>query len=271
MRLIRITALFAGLSLLGAAGTSTAAASVRPSADAGYVINGKHLDYLQIWLRLPRPWLFARETGSVGVSVQLWTAREVLDLRVSACTDATCKAGGRPAHRSYHKVFDVYSRRTHALICATNATGRRRCPASGGNLSRAPIAPDHLIAVWMSDDLPPYQDVDAGAGPNGFNYAVQSRPSKKPVLDFIQGRIVTEFGTSPWASPRLRAPARRLTLLSFRRLSYIDEVTNVAEDFGCIGAPWWHNHRITTSPGRAHAVAGPLQGHGCNFTVYLIR
>jgi hypothetical protein len=46
----------------------------------------------------------------------------VLDLTVSACTDTTCRPGGKPVSLRYHLNLSVFNRSTHALICSTSAT-----------------------------------------------------------------------------------------------------------------------------------------------------
>ena len=67
-------------------------------------------------VNLPDAGRFAREIGQLSVSVQLWTISSVLDLKVTACTDASCKPRGTPDSRGYHLEFAVYSRATGALV-----------------------------------------------------------------------------------------------------------------------------------------------------------
>ena len=241
------------------------------SADAGYAVYGKHFSVVETWVTLPRASRFAREAGRIGASVQLWTAREVIDLRVSACTDATCRPGGRSGCHSYHAVLDVYNRRTHALICSTTAGGPRRCPAPIGSFSRTPIASGHNIGLSLVYPVP-YDSVEVTAGNLGYTYWVPSSNTGKPLLNFTQARITAEFGSSPWARPGLDPPAARIAVMSFDRPTpppYAAEIGTIAGKAAGIAAPWWGHHKMATSPYRA--TAGKLWDDGYGLSVYLTR
>jgi hypothetical protein len=270
------------LSLLCMAGSASAssASSARPaatrvpSADAGYSVTGEHLSEIETWVTLPRPWRFARYAGRIGVSLQLWTSTEVIDFLVSACTDATCKAGGPSAHHWYHEQFAVYDRPTHRLICSTAATGAQRCPATQGVSLRqfrsTTFRPGSTIDPVLAYPLP-YNLITASVGP-WFAYQVPSLPHYKPALNFTQARITAEFGTSPWATPDFRAPASRLRVMSFDRPApppYAAEVGNVNGKAAGFAGPWWRPHKLTTRPGRGYATASGLWDDGYGFTVYL--
>lgn len=113
------------------------------------------------WVTLPNPARFARELGAVTASIQLWTPHEVFDLRVSACTDARCRPGGKGLRRGYHAAVNVYDRAFRVLICSTAIAGAKRCPQVG-SFGRA-IAPGRKIELYLESPAP-YLWLFAGAG-----------------------------------------------------------------------------------------------------------
>ncbi len=283
MRVFRILVPVLGLALAGiagipmasasASGPASPAASSSASADAGYTVTGKHLTVVETWVTLPKPGQLASHVGTIGVSLQLWTANSVFDLRLSACTDATCKAGGKPENNYYHAVLDVYDRGTHALECSTTASGSKRCPAPTGNLSTKGIKPGVNIMLYMTYVVP-YDSIMLSAGPRSYTYWLPSAPSSKPDLDFTQARIAAEFASSPWARPSMRMGGGEIKVMSFDRPKpppYAGEIGNSAGHVGGISSKWWSDAKVTTHPGPAYATASSLWDDGYGFTVYLKR
>jgi hypothetical protein len=80
---------------------------------------GARFSGVDVNVQLPDPGRFAAETGQIALSVQLWTKHEVVDLRLYACTDASCRPGGKPADREYRLAFTRYSRDTRGVLCTT--------------------------------------------------------------------------------------------------------------------------------------------------------
>ncbi|HUB38621.1 MAG TPA: hypothetical protein VMA72_07210 [Streptosporangiaceae bacterium] len=272
-------------TLAGAAWMPTAAASTARSArtaashslssDAGYTVTGRHLNVVETWVTLPKPSRFAADAGLVGASVQLWSATSVIDLRVAACTDATCRAGGKPVNRGYHAVLDVFDRATHALECSTTGTGSHRCPPPIGSFSKQRIKPGANIMMWITYTIP-YDAIMVGAGPSSYTYWLPTQPSSKPGIDFMKARIAAEFGTSPWASPnmKLRRSKVGVRVMSFDRPKpppYAAEIGDIADHDAGIASRWWKHARNATHPGRAYAAASSLWDDGYGFSVYLKR
>jgi hypothetical protein len=261
----------AGAASASSAAPGNATATHTPSADAGYSVTGKHLGEVETWVTLPQPWRFARYAGRIGVSLQLWTSTEVIDLLVSACTDATCKRGGPAAHDWYHERFSVYDRATHELICSSAATGTLNCAGQGSSGFKSwKFRPGRTISPVLDYPLP-YNQIMAAGGP-WYYYLVPALPGNKPALNFTEARITAEFGLSPWAAPDLRAPPHALRVMSFDRPKpppYAAEVANLNGNASGFVASWWSHHKLTTSPGHGYATASGLWDEGYGFTVYL--
>jgi len=283
MRLFRVLTPVLAFALAGAAGMPIAAASAShpaataashsASSDAGYTVRGKQLSVVETWVTLPKPSRFAADAGMVGASVQLWSATSVIDLRVAACTDATCKAGGKPVNHGYHAVLDVFDRATHALECSTTGTGSHRCPPPIGSFSTKRIKPGVNIMLWITYTIP-YESIMVGAGPVAYTYWLPSGPSSRPGIDFKQARIAAEFSTSPWASPGIKLGRRRVRVMSFDRPKpppYAAEIGDIANHGAGISSRWWRHAKTATHPGRAYAAASSLWDDGYGFTVYLKR
>jgi hypothetical protein len=286
MRVFRILTPVLALALAGAAGmpiatasashpagAAASAASHLASSDAGYTIKGKHLNVVETWVTLPKPSRFAADAGLIGASVQLWSPTQVIDLRVAACTDRTCKAGGKPSSRVYHAVLDVFDRATHTLECSTTGTGSHRCPPPIGSFSTKPIRSGVKIMLWITYVVP-YDSIMVGAGPASYTYWLPSAASSTPGIDFTEARIAAEFSTSPWASPDLRLRGGAVRVMSFDRPKpppYAAEIGDIANHDAGISTRWWKHARDATHPGSTHATASKLWDHGYGFTVRLKR
>ena len=116
---------------IGTAAQAGNARLVASPEQAGYSVTGNRFTGVETTVKLPDAGRFAGELGHLSVSVQLWTSQSVLDLKVTACTDASCKPGGKPESRRYHLEFAVYSRTTGALTCSTSAARQVAVPVRG--------------------------------------------------------------------------------------------------------------------------------------------
>jgi hypothetical protein len=269
-------ALLTAALLTGTAGTATAgavsASAGRPpsaSGDAGYAVTGTRLLVAESWVTLPNPARFARELGAVTASVQLWTPHEVFDLRVTACTDAGCRPGGKGLRRDYHAVLGVYDRASRVLICSTAAAGAKRCPQVG-SFGRG-IAPGRRVELYLDSPVP-YLWLFAGAG-STYGYALPGAVAGKP-RDFTQARIGVELGPTPWSRPAIRKPPATMAIMSFDRPKpppFFAEIVNLNGTTGGIAARSWRHYRVRTSPRSPFASPGPLWDEGYGLTVYLRR
>jgi hypothetical protein len=274
----------AGLALAGPAGTAAASGrgSHLTSGDAVYAVTARRLGGVETWVTLPHASRLARDLGSLSATVQLWTARTVLDLKVVACTDASCRLGGRPVSRDYHLVFSVYDRKTRTLVCSTSAAGRLQCPGVPRSWNSARFAPGHTVELDLAYTIP-YDFVfasvaDQGNG-SGQNYNYPVTPNyvpAKPTRYFTEARIGVELGTSPWAGVPMRAPRAAVRLASFDRPPpppYAVEVWPLTGFGGGIASSQWGHHAVRAtvagSPARPAAEPGTLWDDGYGFTVYL--
>ena len=255
--------------------TGTAAASTgrvyHSRGQAGYAATGARFKVAEVRVTLPDASHFARELGQVGFSVQLWSAATVLDLRLAACTDRTCKPGGTPVTRKYRPVLRVFSRRTGALICSTR---NRTCPHVPSSWTRSRLAPGRSVDISLAYE-PGVGGVDASveAGRSGAGY---DNYFLDPGLVFSQARIGAELGPSPWSTVPFRHPSRQLRLATFWESATVPfeaELATYSGSSGCF-ASWWRRHPLKmtsngTSSGRVQAHPGSLWNHGCDFRVYL--
>jgi hypothetical protein len=272
----------AGIVLANPASSAMAVArsSHVASGDAGYVVTGSRLGTVETWVTLPHASRFAHVLGRLGVTVQVWTSAIVLDLKADACTDTTCRPGGRPVSRDYRLEFSVYNRKTRALICSTSAAGRLRCPGVPRAWNTAKFAPGHAFMLAMVYTVPwdfvfASADVEDTSGGQAYNFPVMQNVPTKPTKDFSQARIGVELGASPWASVPMRAPKGAIKLASFDRPApppYAAEIVALSGRAGGIAAAWWGHHAIRAtaeSSARSAAKPGALWDDGYGFTVDL--
>lgn len=271
----RIAVVVATIGAAMVLATETAAASTGGAYfspdQAGYVVTGAHFKVAEVHVTLPYASRFARELGRVGLGVQLWSNATVIDLRVSACTDYTCKPGGTPVIRKYRPVLRVFSRSTGSLICSTlNDT----CPDIPSSWKNARFAPGKSVDISLVYE-PTTGGIDAGAdagngGVGYWNYYLD------PGLVFNRARIGAEFGLTPWSTVPFRHPSSQMRLAKFWEPStapYEAEFATYGGSSGCV-AGWWTRHKVKmtsngTSSGRLEARPGGLWNNGCDFRVYL--
>jgi hypothetical protein len=202
------------------------------------------------------------------MSVQLWTSASVIDLTATACTDASCRAGGRPQEHRYRLQFAVYSRATGALVCSTSAGGSLRCPQVPPSWNRARIAPGRVAYLALTCP-PPHTFVFASVNNQQYLYLLSAGPV------FGQARIGVEFGATPWTHASFRAPHKAILVAKFDRPApppYAAEIAT-ANGSGAGIAWWWVHHQVRMTGGasgrRVEATTSGLWDHGYGFTVYL--
>jgi hypothetical protein len=253
------------LMVTGSAAASTGSAYYSPD-QAGYVATGANFKFVGGTVRLPDASHFSRELGHVGVSVQLWDAATVFELRLSTCTDTSCQPGGRPVSEKYQAAFREFSRSTGSLICSTT---NGSCPGvpKAWTGSAARFAPGDRVSMGIFyDHTNGFTDIQV----NNLDYA-NLFPSAG--LVFSQARIGAEFGTTPWSKVAYHAPASETWLLTFAQSPRKAEIATYSGHSTCLTS-WWVHHKVrTTSDGTSgtRIEAGPHDLHnlGCNFAVYL--
>jgi RimJ/RimL family protein N-acetyltransferase len=191
---------------VAAAASASTGAPVYSPEQAGYAATGAHFKVAEVWVKLPDASRFAHELGSLSVSVQLWTAASVMDLRASACTDTTCRPGGKPVTRRYHLDFTVFSRSTGAPVCSTS---NKTCPGVPASWNSARFAPGRTMALSL------FYDPKAGSFFASANSQSYDNYFPGPGLIFNQARIGVETGATPWSRTPFRAPAVQVRLATF--------------------------------------------------------
>jgi hypothetical protein len=251
----------------GSAAASTGKTLTSPE-QAGYAVTGAHFIAAETWVKLPDPAQFSHEIGQVSVSVQLMASKRLIDLTATACTDATCRAGGKPVTHKYRLQLAVYNRATHVLICSTSAPGSLRCPQVPKSWNTARLAIGHVVQLSLVYP-PPHYLVFAAVNAHQYSYPVSTSSV------FSQARIGAEFGSTPWARASFRAPRKAVAVATFGRPAPPPYWAEFAATKGSGGgiASWWAHHSVRTTGGssgkRLEAEPGALRDDGYEFTVDL--
>jgi hypothetical protein len=267
-----LVAVVAAVSLVaGRAAAAGGGSAYNSPAQAGYAATGGNFVYAGAHIVLPDASRFAGELGTVEFGVQLWSGSTVIDIGAMACTDSSCKPGGKPQVRDYKPVLRVFNRKTGALICSAAADN---CPSpSSSGWSHASFRPGTSLDITLSYPVPHQGFIDAQVGSADY--------SAWPLGDgatFSQARIATTFGSTPFAAAPFRAPARAMRLATFFEPAgppYEAELADSAGASACLGNPpvfTRHYLRLTKTGGATHvrATASTVSGgDACNFSVYL--
>jgi hypothetical protein len=270
--LLVVVAVIAAVSLTaGRAAAAGTGSAYNSPAQAGYAATGANFDYAGAHIVLPNASRFAGELGTVEFGVELWNSSTVIDVGAMACTDSTCKPGGKPEVRDYTPLLRVYNRKTGKLICSAAAGN---CPGrSSSGWSHASFRPGTSVDITLSYPAPHQGFIDAQVGSADY--------SSFPIAagtTFSQAEIVATFGATPFAVAPFREPARAMQLATFFEPAgppYEAELADSAGKSACLGNPpifTRHYLRLTKTGGATHvrATAGTLSGKdACNFTVSL--
>jgi hypothetical protein len=265
--LVLVSALVA-LTIPAASAVASTGPTLTSPAEAGYAVTGARFIVAETWVTLPNSARFSGEIGQLGMSVQLWTSAAVFDLTATACTDASCRAGGAPQSHRYRLELAVYSRATGALICSTSAAGSLRCPQVPTAWNSARIAAGRVAALALSCP-PPHNVLFASVNNQLYFYPLGASTV------FSEARIGAQFGATPWTSASFRAPSKAIAVARFDRPTpppYAAEIATVSGSAAGI-ASWWAHHRVRMMGGssgrRLEATASALGDDGYGFTVYL--
>jgi hypothetical protein len=270
---VRAAMLLGASCALAALSTAPAYAKTSPaeysSDQVGYAATGANFLSVEINATMPRASQFARYVGRIGLSVQLWSARTVIDLSASACTDATCSPGGSPASRKYRLNLAVYDRKTKALICSTAAaSSARRCQGAPASWNRYRLAAGQVESLWL--------EYDTTAGWIAVDGTGISAVIRQPGLGTMrQARIAAEFGQTPFAATSYRHPQTKLLLMKLGvppGPPYEAEFQLANTRTYCMGA-WKGQHKLDLTrngaAGHREASQTATSYYGCNFSVYL--
>jgi hypothetical protein len=243
------------------------------SDQAGYAVAGSGFNETEIWVTLPDAARFSRELGSVGISLQLWNKQTVATLTISACTDPSCRPGGKPARLRYRANFSIFKASTHALICSTSSSNPyTRCQGVSREWSRLRFRAGQQTYLVLSYDRM-YGDFQASAG--GTEYTT-SEPGVSKRFD--QARIVAQFGATPWSASYFRPPARAMHVMTMGvppPPPWAGEVSaySPSPPTECIGNWPRHHHVAMTALGRPsrrpRAIASGTWLDGCDFSISL--
>jgi len=242
-------------------------------AQAGYAATVSNLTYVGAHITLPNASAFARELGTLEFGVGLWGSSTVVDLGVVACTDNTCKPGGKPEGRYYWPVFRIYSKKTGKLICSA-ALGN--CPNSfPSHWARTAFRPGTSLDITLSYSPAAgalFPEIETNQADTNYDtFALGSGVS------FAQVRIAAEVGSTPFAQAPFNAPARAIKLGTFFEPPgppYEAELATYSGRSACLGASWFTRHTLllTKSGTDTHVRSRPggLSGAGgCDFSVFL--
>lgn len=234
------------------------------SADqVGYAATGAKFSGSEIQVKLPSVSNYAREVGQVGISVQLWSKRTVVDFDTFACTDRTCLPGGKPQALRYRFDISVYRRATGALVCSTTAASASvRCSDAFPSWNRVRFSPgSHEILDLQYDKSQGLMLASA----NAENAAVQVTMGA-----ITQARIVVQFGATPFSKAPFKRPHKKMLVMTLGGFAAEFILTNGKGEY--IGSPLFVRHKIDmTWNGRAgHAEATPtgVYDYGAFFRTY---
>jgi hypothetical protein len=265
----------AALSLVaGPASAAHAGAAYYSPAAGGYAATGADFLGASAHITLPNASRFAAELGTVQFGDQMWNGSTVIDFGVVACTDTTCKPGGKPVVRDYRPVLRVFSRKTGKLICSA-ALGN--CPASSSSgWAHASFRPGTSVYIGLSSVDGLVQAQVGGASYDAFPVS--------PSATFSQVRIAAEFGPTPFAAAPFRAPARAIRLATFFEPpgppfeGEIGAQGRTQIMTACLDGPsiWGsfftlHGLALTKAGAATHVRARPggFSGGGCDFSIFL--
>ncbi len=266
---VAVLASAAAVVMWTAAGAAASTGRTLASPDqAGYAVTGARFTQAEIWVKLPDAAQFSGEIGRLSVSVELMTSSSVLDLTATACTDASCQAGGKPQEHRYRLQLAVYSRATEALICSTSAAGSLRCPGVPASWNAARIPAGHVAELALGYPVP-HDFVFALVNDQEYDYPFPAHSV------FGQARIGAQFGATPWTPASFRAPRKAIAIATFDRPTpppYAAEIVTASGSAAGI-ASWWAHHQVRLTGGssgtRLEAAPGGLGDDGYGFTVYL--
>jgi fermentation-respiration switch protein FrsA (DUF1100 family) len=243
---------------------------------AGYAATAGDLVYAGAHITLPNALAFARELGTVEFGVELWNNSTVVDLGVVACTDNTCKPGGKAEGRYYWPVFRIFNKKTGKLICSA---ALRNCPDSDPQgWAHTAFRPGTSLDITLSYSSG-LLDPSIATNTADIDYDTFALGSG---VSFSQARIAAEFGSSPFAPAPFNAPAKAIRLGTFFEPAgppYEAELASRNSNgttihSSCLGGSWFTRHALllTKSGTATHVRARPggLSGaNGCDFSVFL--
>jgi len=237
---------------------------------AGYSVTGRNFKEAEVNVSLPDAGRFAASLGRLTLSVQLWSAKLVIDAGVTVCTDSSCQPGGAPRARLYRPVVTVFSRASRAVLCSTMNSS---CPGVPASFNRERFRPGHRASLSIFFDQQADYLASAVGNQEYYGYVPPGGTT------FTQARIGAELGATPWTTITYRAPAREQALATFGVPAgppYEAEFALQDGSAGCVASPRYVHHQVLmtrsgSSAAWVRARPAGLSNLGCNFGVYLRR
>jgi hypothetical protein len=240
----------------------------------GYAATGARFQGAEIVLKLPDAGRYAPEVGSIAISLQLWSKHTIVDYMVFACTDSTCKPGGKPESLRYHLSVSLYNRATHSLTCSTNAaTARQRCSfvaapsARTWNRTRLAAGRSETFSLYY-DRIQELMMATAFAGGNTWRAA----DIPLTVGALTEARVVVQFGSSPFSEVQFHRPKTKTLFLTLG--TFQGEFGLADGRGGYITSSLWTSHKVDMTPdgkpGREEAIPGTPYDYGAYFHLYFL-
>jgi len=239
-----LAAIAAALSLgLATAGAAIAATPQPTKEEAGYSFSGgnAHYRYVAASVYLRDPSQFSASVGALGQSVQLWGGGRVYVLGVS---DATTK------NTVWSPAVAVFNNATHSLV-DTGSFGTVSYPV--GHTVRESI----FYNTTTGNLSFTVQDITSSMAYTSNTVTMNVGTG----VNFMQARIGTEFGVTPWSVPAFTAPAGQQKTARFVN----GALTNYrGHRYGLTGY-WTNRPLVMTGPGSVVAAdAGPIVHNAFN-------
>ena len=241
----------------GVAGASTGTAEISPE-QAGYTATGAQFRHISASVYLRNPTQYAGEVASFGHSVQLWSSGLVITVGLTAST----------AGSAYTPYATVYDRSTHQVIAAN--PNAQYCEPSGDCSFDPRTFSSGSGWTLTINYLPEEGEVAMFEFADHHLYAFTSSYALT-AQSFSQGRVGTEFGSSPWD-----ASYPHMTLASSVRIAtyhHVDLTSNSGHEATLWS--WWVHHKLLANTGQQSgsdwvAVPADLSNGGASFQTWFV-
>ena len=241
----------------GVAGASTGTAEISPE-QAGYTATGAQFRHISASVYLRNPTQYAGEVATFGHSVQLWSSGLVITVGLTAST----------AGSAYTPYATVYDRSTHQVIAAN--PNAQYCEPSGDCSFDPRTFSSGSGWTLTINYLPEEGEVAMFEFADHHLYAFTSSYALT-AQSFSQGRVGTEFGSSPWD-----ASYPHMTLASSVRIAtyhHVDLTSNSGHEATLWS--WWVHHKLLANTGQQSgsdwvAVPADLSNGGASFQTWFV-
>lgn len=242
------------LAVSTAGASADARAGISPE-QAGYTASGAQFKAISAIAYLRNPTQYTGKVASYRHSVQLWSRAEVVTFGVRASTSGT----------RYTPYATIYDRSTHQVLASNpnawwrNVTNKRHPGFPSVEFGRN---------CFLSISYSPATGHLTMYGAFGYGPDFQATYTVTP-QSFIQARVGTEFGTSPWDSSYSHTPpAMPVKLAAYQEV----ELTSYRGRTATLSWLWWKHAKLITQPSGSDVVAVPhdLANGGASFQTWLM-